>query len=197
MKLNLGAGGQIREGWVNIDRAWPGDLAVRVDGHGYVTAFDSGAPIETLDLAEPLPYPDSTASAAVAHHVLDLLETLDLAALCHEVARVLEPGGVWRISSVDYRNAIAALVRRDLDWFARLGVPDQADPAATFMWYLEWGGARKTVLYAPAQLGVEYLEPAGFTWELVAFHETTSRSGSICELDSREDESWFLEAVKP
>lgn len=197
MRLNLGAGGQIVQGWVNIDRAWPDDLAVYTDPHGNQTALDlDDADLITHDLAEPLPFADATASCAVAHHVLDLLEELDVAALCHEVARVLEPGGVWRISNVDYRNAIAALVQRDLDYFRKLGVPDQRDAASTFMWYLEWGGARKTVLYCPEQLGLEYLEPAGFKWEQVDYHVTTTKSGSICELDSREDESWFLEATK-
>jgi SAM-dependent methyltransferase len=186
-RLNIGCGGQIVPGWVNIDRSFSEEQVELADKHL--------ARYLVCDLAEPLPIPDESATAIVAHHVLDLLEPDDLRALLSEVERILTPGGVLRVSSVDYRNAIAACAQGDLDYFRALGVPDVGSAAETFAWYLNWGGARRTVLYAPAQLGLDYLEPAGFKWEVVGFHETTAMP-SVTDLDSREDESWFIEAKK-
>lgn len=186
-RLNIGCGGQIEPGWVNIDRSFS-EEQVELAGKRLARYL-------VCDLAEPLPLQDETATAIVAHHVLDLLEGDDLRALLLEVERILTPAGVLRVSSVDYRNAAAAMVQGDLDFFRALGVPEVGTAAETFAWYLDWGGARRTVFYAPAQLGLEYLEPAGFEWEVVGYHETTAMP-SVTDLDSREDESWFLEARK-
>lgn len=188
-KLNLGAGGQVVEGWTNIDKG-------------------CGPGIFCADLTDPLPFPDGSARVAVAHHVLDMLDEPDLHALLGEVTRVLEPGGVLRISSPDFTHAMRALAEGDDNWFYRLGVPLRGSlgiskPAAredavrsAFAWYLDWGGARRTILYSPEHLGVEYLEPAGLKWERVGFHETVASMPSICDLDTREGESFFVDAVK-
>lgn len=204
-KLNLGAGGQIVQGWTNLDRAWPDDLVTYTDPVRNQVAFDTDAVLVTHDLADlPLPFPDAAFRAVAAHHVLDMFPLDQLTKLCAELARVLEPGGVLRVSSPDFDHAIQALVRGDLEWFLDLGVPHPANSAVphaevvqrAFMWYLDWGGARKAPLVNAAYLAVHCLEPAGFGWEMVDYHETIAAMPTITQLDSREDESWFLEAVK-
>lgn len=175
VRLNLGCGGQVADGWVNIDRA--GD-----------------PPIIVHDLRDALPFPDHSVERAVAHHVLDLLEADDLRALLVDVERVLVPAGVLRISNPSLTKGLGAIVRKDLAWFTSRGAPT-TDLVEAYMWWLTCGGARKTILATPGIMG-EYLDTAGFKWTEVAFHETTTVA-SICDLDSREDESFYVEATKP
>lgn len=199
MRLNLGSGGRTDDGWVHLDREFSPETLERAEAQ--LRARPSLPPrcdsaFVQHDLREPLPFKDGEVTMAAAHHVLDLLDHDALALLVGEVFRVLEPGGVLRVSSVDYRHAIGALARGDFAWFTDLGVPECETIERTFAWYLDWGGARKTIFYAPEHLAVEYLHPAGFGVDLLSFHETLAQA-SICDLDSREGESWFLEARKP
>lgn len=188
MRLDIGSGGILTPGWVHLDRVDPRPVNEQTNAE----------PLFVLhDLRKPLPFLDATVEMAVAHHVVDLLTEPDLHALCAEMFRVLEPDATWRISNVDYKHAVCALVQRDVQWFSDLGVPVHETLAETFMWYLTWGGARQTVLYCPEQLGLKFLAPAGFSWEVVAFEETTCRKAAICDLDTRQGESWFAEARRP
>lgn len=175
MRLNLGCGGQVADGWVNIDRA--GD-----------------PPVVVHDLRDPLPFPDGSVAMAVAHHVLDLLEERDLRAVLAEVHRVLEPAGVLRVSTIDITKSLRAVRDDDIDWFTAKGIPgDTVNDAAA--WWLDCGGARKTILTTRGKLA-GLLADAGFACTYVGFEETTTKP-RICELDSREDESFFVEATKP
>jgi SAM-dependent methyltransferase len=182
-RLNLGSGGQIAVGWVNIDREFSSDQMGRAR-----EAFLQH------DLRDPLRFEDGTAEMAVAHHVLDLLEEHDLSALLAEIHRVLVPGGVLRISLIDLVKGLDAVRRDDFEWFASKGAPGDDIPSA-YMWWLTCGGARKTLMVSPGMLG-RFLDEAGFKRETVAFQETTAVA-SICDLDSREGESFFVEARKP
>lgn len=174
MRLNLGCGGQVVDSWENLDRA--GD-----------------PPIIIHDLRDPLPYPDNSVEMAVAHHVLDLLEERDLKALLVDVERVLFPGGVLRISSIDIAKARKAVQRGDLDWFTSRGIPGNTIQEVS-RWWLDCGGARKTILFSIDTLAA-FLYDAGFKWTEVDYHETATVA-SICDLDSRREESWFVEATK-
>lgn len=190
MKLNIGSGGQVAAGWTCLDRAFTPET------------IEQAAQLPTARLMEieltagPLPFPDESVRVAVAHHSLCMFAPDDLRALLAELVRVMEPAGMLRVSSVDFQYATRALAKRNLEWFRSLGVPAGMSAEEMFCWYFDWGGARRTVLVSPEHLGVEYLEPAGFKWEQVAFNETTAMP-SICEFDAREGESWFAEARKP
>lgn len=185
LKLNLGCGGQLAEGWVNIDRAFP--------------PLTEGMRENTLehDFRFPLPQGDGTVEMAVAHHVLDLLPPRELKHLLGEVARVLQEGGVLRVSSVNYRSGVVAAVARDLEWFRRHGVPAAhlEDPLEAFSWWFDCGGARQSIL-ATEMIAAAWLEEAGLEVRHVGFHETCFRLASICDLDSREEESFYLEGRK-
>ena len=90
LKLNLGCGAHVLEGWVNVD-------AVRRPGVDLAQ-----------DLRRPLPLDDGSASLVFSHHVLEHLHYPDEAlALLRECRRVLEPDGWLRV------------VVPDLDFYAR------------------------------------------------------------------------------
>lgn len=75
LKINLGCGPDIREGWENLDK-WAFDPAVKA-----------------VDLEEAkLPYPNDSADEMRATHVLE--HVFNFPALLNECHRVLAPGGI-------------------------------------------------------------------------------------------------------
>lgn len=189
-RLNLGCGGQIAEGWQNIERQF--DPAA-------VAAADPDAAKLERDLRDGLPYEDGDVKYAVAHHALCMLAPPDVDALLVEVARVLPSGGVLRVSTVDFRFALRAWYERDEKWFRDLGVPvDALPPTAVDVldWYVSWGGTRVCPFFSPAHLS-EYLIRAGLWPTEVAYHETTYSEPAITELDARPGESFYMEGRKP
>jgi predicted SAM-dependent methyltransferase len=75
MAMQLGSADMIKEGWVNIDLSPTADL--------------------TLDLREPLPFPDNTFRIIYSEHVLEHFNyPRDITHLLSECYRVLEPRGI-------------------------------------------------------------------------------------------------------
>lgn len=194
-RLNLGCGGQIVDGWVNVDRAFDASQRARAQALKHTA---QSQPIVQYDLADtPWPWDDNSIDMVAFHHVLDLLTTAQLLAACRETHRVLRGGGMVRCSSAHFGKAIEAAYADDLDWFRERLVPEQmlVDVHSAFGWWWDCGGARKTVLATPQILAGAF-GLAGFRdVEEVDYCETTGLA-SITELDSREGESWFIEARK-
>ena len=85
MKLNLGAGGDIKDGWINHDLAYIPGIDVVHDLNKY-----------------PWPWPDNSVDEIKIHDVLEHLNDFILA--MEEIWRVLKPGGMVYIS-VPYYNS--------------------------------------------------------------------------------------------
>lgn len=82
MKLNLGCGLDYREGWVNVDRRWPGlPEYIKMD--------------MDVDLEGPWPWADGSAEEIVAYSVFEHVESVPH--VMAEAHRVLQPGGKLRI----------------------------------------------------------------------------------------------------
>src|SRR4051794_12980236 len=86
LRLNIGAGADLRQGWVNIDLEKGADL--RLDGR------------------RPLPLPDGCASIVYSEHFLEHLELEDTVRWLAETFRVLEPGGKLSVVVPDAREPI-------------------------------------------------------------------------------------------
>ena len=98
MKLNLGCGNNIREGWVNLDhpRAVPSLLN------------PTGAELVGCNLDYPLvelPFDDNTFEEILAQHVLEHIH--NLLPLLQELHRIAEPGGKLLVA-VPYGSADGA-----------------------------------------------------------------------------------------
>ena len=81
--VNLGCGYRPMKGWINVDRARSPEVQV------------------VWNLAEALPFPDSTCSAIFSEHVIEHISEEHAARLLSECYRVLKPGGALRISTPD------------------------------------------------------------------------------------------------
>lgn len=108
MRLNLGCGGDHKEGFVNVDIAG-GDVVtdLRNGIYPHVAAQDSVDYIYTSHFLE---------------HIFDA-EAVNLVKDCHTV---LKPGGTMRICVPDFRKLVDAYLRNDAEFFSFLptGNPD-------------------------------------------------------------------------
>jgi SAM-dependent methyltransferase len=175
-RLNWGCGPEPVPGWINSDRlATPGiDLS--------------------CDVLDGLPLPDDDVDYIAAIHALQDLAYVDVPVALKELRRVLRPGGVLRLALPDLDRAVDAYRRRDASYFY---VPDEharsigAKLVTQIVWY---GSVRTPFTYDFAE---EVLLSAGFAAvRRCDFRRTASGHPGIVELDNRERESLFVEAVK-
>ncbi|MGB2591794.1 MAG: methyltransferase domain-containing protein [Candidatus Acidiferrum sp.] len=115
LRLNLGCGLRTGDNWVNVDGSWNARLAKRpllrrLLASLHIIAKDkSEIPWSTKifihDIRKPLPFPDGSANAVFASHVLEHLYIEEGRDLIRESFRVLAKGGVLRVVVPDL-NAI-------------------------------------------------------------------------------------------
>ena len=175
-RLNWGCGPTPPSGWINADRL--------------------SAPGVTLhaDIRDGLALPDGSVDYAVANHALQDLPYLDVLPALRELRRVLRPGGVLRAGLPDLERAIDAWLRQDRAYFY---IPDDevGSLGGKLIVQAIWYGATRTP----------------FTWDFFhelatkaefrrvsrcKFRQTESPWPEIVELDNRERETLFVEAVK-
>jgi predicted SAM-dependent methyltransferase len=99
LKLHLGCGAQIKQGWVNID------------------LMTDGADLH-LDLRESLPFRDNSVAVVYSEHVFEhLAYPLETGLLLRESLRVLRPGGIFSVGVPDTEWPLKAYVNGDDAYF--------------------------------------------------------------------------------
>lgn len=176
-RLNWGCGSWREAGWINSD-------------------LQEGVGIDiSCDIRDGLPIPDNDLDYIVSIHALPMISYRDLVPVLAELRRVLKAGGVLRLGLPDVERAMAAYQRGDRDYFK---VPDDdvRSRGGQFIVHLLWYGYTVT-LFTPDFIE-ELLDRAGYREiEHCAYKQTSSDlAPGILELDNREDESLFVEAVK-
>lgn len=210
-RLNLGCGGVVADGWVNIDRSYP-PHDVTLDETG-LQAWDpewrKDERFVLLDLAySALPCPDRSCEGAVAHHVLDLLRVDEVYDLFSELHRALALGAVFRVSCADVARGIEEAMAGNVDWFpepcwtsdfqVEVGRnpydPENVNLEATLGHFILQGGARQTLVTRPF---LEHIaERTGWPHVYESAFGRTMGPNWITELDSRYEESFFMEFVR-
>jgi SAM-dependent methyltransferase len=175
-RLNWGCGSWTEPGWINAD-----------------IKDEPGVDI-SCDILDGLPLDSNDLDYAVSIHSLPEIPYPDLVPALEELRRVLKPGGVLRLSLPDMEKAIAAYQRNDRDYFL---IPDEdvTSIGGKMIVQLTWYG------YSRSLFTFDYIEEllykAGFTSVTrCAYQQTNNRYPEIVELDNREQESLFVEAVK-
>lgn len=175
-RLNWGCGGAGEAGWINSDlKAGP-----RVD--------------ISSDIRDGLPLEPDSIDYAVSIHALQEIPYPDLVPVLGELRRVLKPDGVLRLGLPDLELAIRAYRDADRSYFV---VPDEEAESlgAKLVTQVVWYGYSRT----PFTFGFarEVLGRAGFrSITRCGFRQTASPYPKIVELDNRERETLFVEAVK-
>ena len=88
VRLNIGCGPIIRDGWLNVD------IDPRLDGAIY------------MDATEPLPLRDSSVDVAYSEHMIEHVPLSAAVAMLRELHRVMKPGGKLRIATPDMDNIL-------------------------------------------------------------------------------------------
>jgi SAM-dependent methyltransferase len=175
-RLNWACGPTPARGWLNADRLRAPGIAL------------------TGDIRDGLPLADDAVDYAVAIHGLQDLPYLAVVPALQELRRVLRPEGVLRLALPDLDRALGAYARGDRDYFY---IPDGevTTLSGKLIVQLTWYGSVRTPF--TWEFARELLLRAGFRRVVrCAFRLTASAYADIVELDNRERESLFVEAVK-
>jgi predicted SAM-dependent methyltransferase len=163
-------------GWINSDRR---------PGPGVDAA---------CDIRDGLPLPDDSLDYVVAIHALQDLPYLDVVPALRELRRVLRPGGALRAAVPDLERALAAYAAGRREYFY---VPDgEIDSlSGKLIVQITWYGSVRTPF--TWEFARELCVKAGFRRvERTAYRRTSTPHAAIVELDNRERESLFVEAIK-
>jgi len=112
MKLNLGCGQQVVEGWINVDYALGARLAATPVLGATVRALGLfkmrwDPRIHIHDLTKPLPWADDTADVCYTSHTVEHMSRDEGRHLVSEAYRVLRPGGVLRVVVPDLHDVVS------------------------------------------------------------------------------------------
>jgi len=175
-RLNWGCGSRGEPGWINADRRSGSGIDIRCDiRDGLPLAVESIDYISSVHALQEIPYPE-------------------LVPVLQELRRVLKTGGVLRLCLPDVEKGIGAYLRKERDFFV---VPDEhaSSLGGKFITQLTWYGHTRTPF--TFDFIKEVLLKAGFRRvDRCGFRTTRSPYPGIVELDNRERESLFVEAVK-
>ena len=176
-RLNWGCGAAGEPGWINSDLK---------DGPGIDI---------TADIRNGLPIPENSLDYIVSIHALPMISYPDLVPVLRELRRMLTPGGVLRLSVPDFDRSVRAYLDRD-DRFFLVPAEEVRSHGGRAIVHMLWYGY--TVTLFTADFLEELLYRAGYREvQHCSFRRTGSAHGpGILELDNREAESLFVEAVK-
>lgn len=179
LKLNIGSGPKIKEGWVNIDL---------LDHPG----------IYKFDLRFGLPFEDNSCSFIFNEHVLEHLEYADGFHFLEESCRVLQPGGTLKIILPDFESIFSAYLRKDRDYFdlvndSRLvrGLAKEDRTIIDFVGYAVYQYGEHRALYDEEKL-LHILRKVGFKTAGRSSFDPATDSGSAL----RTKYSLYVNAVK-
>ena len=100
IRLNLGCGGRPLRGYVNVDMDSLDQIRARYPDQ----QFDDDLIIAQYDLYN-LPYPDDSVDEVRSEGLIEHLPFVDEPKFFHEVVRLLRPGGLLYLSTVDFEMA--------------------------------------------------------------------------------------------
>lgn len=161
MKLHIGCGPRILQGWVNLDLE-PGPGGV------------------VYDATKPLPYEDQSVSFIYSEHFIEHLDYHSALAHLKDCFRVLKPAGALRVSTPDLFTLTKAYLEQSTKFYSSVGwLPET--PCKMFNEGMRsWG---HVFLYDEDELATSFTK-AGFQFVKRAEYRKSTRP-ELCDLESR------------
>jgi ubiquinone/menaquinone biosynthesis C-methylase UbiE len=204
MKLNLGCGSQVVDGWVNVDYAL-GARLMRVPLFSMLNrrirlfSMDWDSRIFIHDLRERFPWEGSSVDKIYSSHTLEHLSKEDGRNFLRECFRVLRPGGVLRIVVPDLEAFVSKYAKREMDaddFLIKLDV--LSDRSGGFFKKLmsPYISYPHQCMYDTRRL-VEIMHETGFEAEPKKPFESGIEDIHVVEREDRTVDAVVVEGVKP
>ncbi len=220
LKVHLGCGPLVVPGWLNVDQRRPNpkllnntsgalySVLYRIEGWIQHLRTPPERRIRIFDLCAPFPLQSDGARVVFSSHVIEHLSysgAVDderdsrVQLFLRECRRILQPGGVLRLSTPDLDLLLEKLRLRDERFFQDTliseGLPRLPTIEESFLRVLYERGTHRYCFNH--DILARLLAQAGFR-EITKSRYGASRSPDIVRdgLDNREHESLFIEAVK-
>jgi predicted SAM-dependent methyltransferase len=175
--VNIGCGSRHIEGWINLDAARGDHIDI------------------VWDLRRGMPFPAESCSAVFGEHVIEHIPKPDAERLLREIHRVLQPGGVIRLSTPDAGKFLRAYVN-DPEFLADSRFAEAAETSMdrVNMMMREYG---QHLWVYDIELISLVLQRAGFSSvQEQKFGASTHPRMQGIDLAEREFESLYVEATK-
>lgn len=175
--VNLGCGYRPTPGWVNVDIARGPDVQV------------------VWDLSRGLPFPDASCSAVFSEHVIEHIPKEVAAKLLGECRRVLQEGGVLRVSTPDAERFLRSYAG-DGEFLSHPGFDEPAETRLDRVNKMMREHGQHLWVYDEESLALT-LRHAGFSRTVrQEFGRSLHPRMQGLDTESRAFESLYLEAVR-
>jgi len=191
LKLHLGCGTDIRQGWVNIDAFIPTKRLQNSQANTFAIKYD---------LRRPIPLENSCSSYIYSSHFFEHLRVDDGYQLMQECFRLLAARGVFRIALPDFRRAFIAYINSDLDYFRVLedskAIPKHLADAqglalSKYINYVVYQEGEHKCVMDP-EIVINLLQSMGYT----KVHQVDFDPSVDVDNDLRKKYSFYVEAEK-
>lgn len=212
IQINIGCGQTPTDGWKNYDNSWSIRLSKKpllfsiASKLGLISkqqkefiAFAKDANIYWADAVKNIPEKSASVSTVYSSHMVEHIERADAIRFLREAHRILENGGVVRISVPDIRCQVDEYIKNgDADEFIEKSHLTRRKPGILMdkIKYLITGDRNHQWMYDGNSL-CKLLREAGYQEPRIMEPGSTMipDSGAL-DLYERAEESVFVEAVK-
>jgi predicted SAM-dependent methyltransferase len=204
MKLNLGCGSQIADGWVNVDYALGARLMkippfALLNRHLRFFSMEWDDRIFIHDLRKRFPWSNGSADAIYSSHTLEHLTKGDGRNFLGECFRVLRPGGVLRIVVPDLEAYIAKYRNQELDaddFLINLDVLSDRTGGFFKRLLLPYISYPHQCMYDTRRL-IQIMHESGFNAEPKEPFESGIEDIHVIEREDRTVDAVIVEGLKP
>ncbi|HEX6188522.1 MAG TPA: methyltransferase domain-containing protein [Pyrinomonadaceae bacterium] len=189
LKLNLGCGGDLKPGWINVD-LWLDSPDPRPEG--------SEAIFINYDLRREIPLDAGSCEIIYSSHFFEHLDYNVGLRQLRECYRLLKPHGTFRISLPDFKGACRAYLNNDADYFKLVDtgvfLPEVEPGTLTLIDYINFAayqsGEHKR-MYDEEKV-IVLLQKIGFSAVTVSSYDSTIDPPSPLRIDY----SFYVQATK-
>jgi predicted SAM-dependent methyltransferase len=203
MKLNLGCGSQVPDGWVNVDYA----LGARFMKVPFFRAFNKKVKLFNLDwndkiylhdLTKTFPWSDSSIDVIYTSHTLEHFSKIDGRKYLTECYRVLHKGGILRVVVPDLHYIVIEYIEGRLyadDFVEKLGVLYESNNSKFKNRLSPFFKFPHKCMYDDSRL-IEIFNEIGFQTSIKAAFDSDIDDIRLVELAGRTENSVIVEGRK-